>query len=129
MLVWDYVCQKEDCDLFEVVEERFVKMATQDSQVCSCCQSPMKRLIAPVVSWSSSKERTKAQLKTRSEQHMKDCLKKGQHPDDTRSGKGTPEWRNKMRSKNRKKGVVEALGSAWKTWEAGSTLQTTKAKD
>lgn len=115
----DFRCQNEECevDLFE----EFVFDDEMEDVCCPECGEGALFCLSAVSHWETTPERTQAMLKKRSKQHMKDCIDKGIHPNDTGYSPGSPEWRNKTRAKNTSKTTMSQFRYAHKNWEVGKT--------
>ena len=115
--IWDYHCESCGTDF-----ERIVTEENRDEQHCPNCEALAKRVPVAPAGWCPSKERTEAQLKKRSHDHMKWCRDKGIHPNDTGpdSSNACPIWRNKTRGKNTSKSTIDKFRNVHKKYTPGT---------
>jgi len=124
LVIWDYRCN--GC---ENEEEIIVDSKEQDCQKCKRCDTPLTRVMAATPGWVDFPGRTEQQLKLRSEVHTERMLhNQNDLALNERQTQTSREWRNKTRSKNTKKGVVEENSNKWKGWADTPAIETVSQK-
>jgi len=113
----DFFCENENCEV--TFFEELIEDSERDSVVCPICELKASEHFGTVHGWIKSTERTKAQLKQRSKDHMKWCIKKGIHPNDTGYSLGDRKYNNRTRPKNKDPRTIQKFGKIHETWKPG----------